>query len=182
MNQPSTPIKFSLLDAMFLVGVTAVGLAWNRFSMKDFNTYNYPWNRISLNIKYFNYAMWVLVPHLALWSLAILAIGLLRGRHRFSELVRRPGLAACGAAALAIAFDAAWYVPFKIAHPNGILPGIAILRYVDTVSFAIAGAWLVLTAGALWEAEAHWHDRVGRALGVAWLLVTVAFHARDLIL
>jgi hypothetical protein len=165
---------------MILVAVTAVGLGWNRLSMKDFDTYNSPWMRVSPLLKSFNVLMWVFVPHLTLWTLAILALGLRWPRHHLSEIVRRPGMAACLAAALAITFDAAWYIPFKIGHPRGILPGIMILRYVDTVTFAIGGTWVVLAAGSLWKAERHWIDRAGRALGVAWIIVTTVFHFRDL--
>jgi hypothetical protein len=182
MNQAATPRRFTLLDGMFLVAVTAIGLGWNRLSMKDFETYNFPWMRVSPLLRSFNLSMWVLVPHLSLWTLAILALGLRRPPNQLSEVVTRPGMAACVAAALAITFDLAWYIPFKMGHPGGILPGIMMIRCIDTVTFAIGGAWAVLAVGSLWKAERHWIDRAGRVLGVAWVIVTTSFHFRDLAL
>lgn len=39
----------------------------------------------------------------------------------------------------------------------------------DHVSLAILALWVVLALGRRWHAEPHWRDRLGRALGAAWI-------------
>jgi hypothetical protein len=39
----------------------------------------------------------------------------------------------------------------------------------EQVSVAILAMWIVLAIGRRWRAEPHWRDRLGRALGMAWI-------------
>jgi hypothetical protein len=174
--------RFTILDAMILVGVTSVGLAWNRWAFQHFSTFDGPFDRLPSIHKLFNLLMWNLVPHLALWSLAILVLGLRGPRAPFRAIVKRPGMSACSAASMAILFEAAWYIPFKIGHPGGVLSGILIIHECERVGFAVGGAWLVLMVGTLWKSEMNWIDRAGRVLGFSWIAVTIFFNFRNLFL
>ena len=182
MTFEPTPRRFALMDGMILVAATGVGLAWNRVSYPDFSTYNYPWLRKWPTLTPFNLAIWVLVPNFAVWTLTLVLLGLRRPRPSLSEVVRGPGMAGCLAASLAILYEAAWYIPFKWGHPNGVRPGILILHTVDKVGVAVGGIWLVLAISLLWSAERHWIDRTGRCLGICWIAITIALDFRNLIL
>ena len=48
---------------------------------------------------------------------------------------------------------------------SGIWPEIA-----SDVSVAMLAFWVVLALGQRWHAEPHWRDRLGRALGGAWIV------------
>ncbi len=167
---------------MIMIAVTSLGLAFNKWSERDFFIYNGPFNRFSPPFRWFNTVMWNILPHLTLWSLAISAIGLHGRRGSAREMVGRPGTAACWAASLSILFEMAWYLPFKIGHPDGVRSGIVIVNCCESVAPAVAGAWLVCLAGGLWKAERDWVDRVGRAVGVTWIANLVFFNFRNLFL
>jgi hypothetical protein len=38
----------------------------------------------------------------------------------------------------------------------------------------VAGAWLIMAVGRWWRPDRHWLDRLGRAVGFAWLLLMAA--------
>ena len=39
---------------------------------------------------------------------------------------------------------------------------------------AIAGAWLIMAIGGWWRPERGWIDRLGRAVGAAWIALMLA--------
>jgi hypothetical protein len=178
---PAPLRKFTILDGMILVAVTAFGLAWNVASEKNSFTYNYVFNQGFPILRALNSAMWIFQAHLILWSLAIGAIGLFGPRRLLRDKVKQPGLAACWAASLAILFKAAWYLPFRLQQDRGnVLTGGLMIQTFEEGMFAVVGAWMVLAVSGLWEPRRDWIDRVGRVLGVLWIVATSYYHFRDL--
>jgi hypothetical protein len=49
------------------------------------------------------------------------------------------------------------------------------------VAAAVAGAWLTLVLAGWWRPERSWIDRFGRALGFAWIGVSLIYHGAPLL-
>ena len=160
---------FSLSAAMALVAATAVGIAWAR-------AYASTERRLLVGYAQFPTpiatAAWLgkWPPFLlAPWTAAVLALGSGRNRPRASS----PGLAACGVATATLAAEglvilgvaAAARAPMWWAffHARPAWPGPA-----------VAGCWIALALGGRWRPEPAWDDRLGRALGAAWIAVALA--------
>jgi hypothetical protein len=140
------------------------------------------------------------------WTPAIAVPGLRRPRLPRRRLFRRPGMAACAAATpvlvgvivghvlmrawavwTAQAILAVWTMspvsPGSIAGPATPVQQFqfklgSIVTDAAYAEDAIAGAWLIMALGGWWRPERGWIDRLGRALGAAWLvLMAVGFVA-----
>ena len=63
---------------------------------------------------------------------------------------------------------------------NGIISMSALAAYTPAVvasfgtpaGYAVAATWVVLAASGRWRPEKSWVDRLGRALGLAWICIT----------
>ncbi len=135
------------------------------------------------------------------WTLAFLILRWRRPRPSWWILARQPGLMACGVATLvlivqfsAIAFR--WAVAWSwTAIGPSRSPGVSSFGatsltasalqhlwlsihsgFLDSASAAhgIAGAWLIMALGGWWRPERSGIDRLGIALGVAWMALVVA--------
>jgi hypothetical protein len=86
------------------------------------------------------------------YGFILLALRLLSPRPPAAELVRQPGLWACGSVVLGAA-------------------SMLTLRYFQPVIFpaSVALAWLGLALSGQWRAERSWIDRSGRIVGACWL-------------
>jgi hypothetical protein len=96
-------------------------------------------------------------PFLAAWSVALLALRLLRPRPAWGLLWRQPG----------------WWASFgattAILVASAVETFLEIPTYTVVVPIAVMLAWLVLGVVRRWEAESSWIDRAGRCLGIAWI-------------
>ena len=121
-----------------------------------------------------------LVPLLAGWTGAFLAIRLHGVRPRRRRLVAQPGLVAAVAVLVMLAIEApllagsAWYDGrFGWATRTRVAEfaanGVVLLAH--HAGWAVATSWLTLALTGRWRPEASWVDRLGRALGFAWLLL-----------
>jgi hypothetical protein len=109
--------------------------------------------------------------------LALIPIRLARPRPPWRRLARQPGFVACWAIAAVLAlglveglFRVAFQGGFK--QWGGVWPFHALweLGVVFRGPFAVAAAWLALALAGRWSPEASWIDRLGRALGLAWVI------------
>ena len=138
-------------------------------------------------------------PYLMAWTLAILILGLRRPRPSRCAEFRQPGMAACGVATLVLAVQLSaillrWAVEWSWAAADawrshrvwslGATPASALqdlwlsihAGFIESAGagHAIAGAWLIMVLGGWWRPEPSAIDRLGRALGVAWIAVMAA--------
>lgn len=51
--------------------------------------------------------------------------------------------------------------------------GIAVAGFATPCGYAVAAVWLVLAISGRWRPEESWIDRLGRALGVTWIAITI---------
>jgi hypothetical protein len=100
----------------------------------------------------------LVVPPLATLTVAVLVMRLRRPRPPLRKLVRLQGTAAC-----LMALSSAIFLPLVDASR-------------DRTPLIVAGAWawLGLKETGFWRPEPTWIDRLGRALGWAWIIVPLA--------
>jgi hypothetical protein len=132
------------------------------------------------------------------WTLAIAALGLRRPRPRRARLCRRPGMGACLVAApVLVGLILGYLRTFPLVAwnatatgwrtvPDPIIPASPVVVRTTpaqelqlTLGFivsdtayaedAIAGAWLIMALGGWWRPERSGLDRLGRAVGAAWI-------------
>src|SRR5205823_256298 len=108
-------------------------------------------------------------------SLGFPAIRLVRPRPRWARLMRQPGMAAACAAWVVIVTHLAGMAAVWLNDPQRpARPIAAPLRsfwyvYRLPVGPAVAAVWLALALGGRWRPERSWVDRLGRAIGWAWI-------------
>jgi hypothetical protein len=175
----TTPTRgFTIVDAMILAAATAGGCAWFRAVVINSWSHDFPesWHeRIAVKGILATSAL------LMAWSAAFLVIRLRQPRPRFRRLARQPGMVACSAATVAILYQLLWMLlvgmkwGLQTAYTKGYLPsGKGVLSTVGAeAELWVAGAWLALALGGRWRSERSWIDRLGRILGLTWIMVKV---------
>ncbi|MHC5539965.1 hypothetical protein ACYOEI_17230 [Singulisphaera rosea] len=167
---------FTLADGMIYIAATGVGLSitreWNNLPAQSLH-------QIALGL-----------PLLAAWSVATFLVCLRQPRPDFKRLGRQPGAVACG---IATAFLLVFGILVLIVGP---VPGSRMkfymgmasapwwvgLLYRDSVAIgaAVAGAWLSRAIAGIRRPDPSWIDRLGRLLGVVWILYFFAITWSDL--
>ena len=181
-NQGRPDRKFGLLDAMILVAATAAGATSIRpfllygLGMPDLFIEFFPALGSFVYTAYSDSVVKFLSPWLASWTLACLAIRLRAPRPRFRRLMRQPGTVACVAATFAMATAAALCA--AVLATVGVPPledfYHKILPYLcDSAAIAVVGAWSVANLAGRWKPEPGWIDRMGRVIGVLWILIFI---------
>lgn len=147
------------------------------------------------------YLVWsidISVPFLTAWTAALWIIRIRRPRPPWRRLIRQPGPAACSVRLLVLAVVFAanlirWAVfrDWTATGPASMAPGMvpspfwslrdgwftiraAIIEGSGAIPQAVAAPWLIMALGRWWRPEKSGIDRLGRALGAAWLLVAAA--------
>jgi hypothetical protein len=103
-----------------------------------------------------------LVICLVLATPTVLLLRMMRPRPPLPELMRQPGVHACGVATVAQFLFLFLKTFAGTTHPV-------------LVPFAVAVDWAWLASTRRWRSEASWVDRAGWAIGVGWLLLFVPF-------
>ena len=49
---------------------------------------------------------------------------------------------------------------------------VTVASFASPCGYAVAAVWLVLVVSGRWRPEKSWIDRLGRALGVIWVMIT----------
>jgi len=120
------------------------------------------------------------------WAWATVLMRLRSPRPVWWRVGRQPGFAACLAVALYSMIR--WIcslllrVGWSTGHPP-FWPWI-VHRFVGSAWFfsryiAVAVAWATLVLSGNWKPEASWIDRLGRALGVGWIVAAFALAIFD---
>jgi hypothetical protein len=188
------PRRFTLADAMILVAATALGIAISREGQRSVSSIILfldgigtpdPFARLKPVLSPPARGIVAWGPVLTCWALALLALRLRRPRPGRRRLFASPGVAACFFAVLLVAFrtaESAWtssltydvygadLVWSSLQTPN--LPhALQDGSTSATVGFGVAALWIWMAVSGRWRPEPHWIDRMGRILGVTWLVV-----------
>lgn len=130
---------------------------------------------------WFSFSTWALpcwtvghywIPRVLAWlTLAWLLIRLWPPRPPLRIVLRQPGWAACSSGGLLVALGllAGWLQSIQTRHLVVWRPGLWYDPLTLAVGAAVLGAWMHGCCAGRWRAEAHWIDRLGRAIGVAWI-------------
>jgi hypothetical protein len=166
---------FTLGDAMILLLALSLGLALARAGIV------FLWNYIrsvplvqfrtlvvalallrTLNTLLLNF-LFFLLP-------AFLILRLKRPRAPLRSLILQPGFAAC-AAVLAV-FIAS--LPFVLLAPAGLAGQVIEIGGQILLVVAVPLVWVTLIVTHRWNPEPSWIDRLGRILGVLWMVCVPA--------
>lgn len=162
-------VRFTLFDAMVLVAATALGLGLAKAIDPE-----------GLAPRSGFFLRWVFFgPSICLaasWALGLLL--LVRGRPRAlrRRLMRQPGLVVCFVSLLSMAIGLAGGSGFLCiqtgtprAWSSQPIGGYWYDAYARTSEFVI-GAWVCLWLTKRWAPGRNWIDRVGRFVGLLWIL------------
>jgi hypothetical protein len=201
LMQPRMTRPFRISDALVLVAATGIGLAgcglWLT-SSGDASGDLWPRGEKSVLA-----AVWIAgsraIPVLSIlllsWTTAVLLLRLRANRPRRRHLWCQPGFLACVAALLAFAWETIGIGLFLVAELLTVSPdpifkfnywdafGVLAFGYLASPASAAGGAvllvWLVTWASGRCRPEPSSIDRMGRALGAAWVCISLmAFFGR----
>jgi hypothetical protein len=179
--------RLRLVDAMMLIVVEALALVMTRSYLRCFSVLEYfistERNGRVMGVREWLYAC---VPHLVVLSAALWPLRFTRPVNRYRRTARLPGLTVSYAAWAALLFALVRSVIHrtdlrKTHFPRvGVLsPGdlfvLQVVAMKDYIGAAVAVTWLLLWLGGGWRGESAWIDRLGRLLGVFWIVLGVAF-------
>ena len=160
--------RFRLLDAMALVGATALGLAWARWAYAG-----------RLRPESGQVLWWLLrgppTCLVAAWAPALLLLRLRRPRPRRGRLVQQPGLIACAAAVASMLLGLGGAFAFLAVHtqPPRTATAYSVVaawpEMIERTPEFVLGAWVALGWAGRWSPERSWVDRAGRAAGLFWV-------------
>jgi hypothetical protein len=173
--------KIYVLDAMVLIAATAAGFlvdrliwfdvargawldlrGWKGNAPKDFQLI------IAVGIV-------LSMPLAASWTVASLALQLRRPRYRLRRLLCRTGMAACCAAVPAFAVGAGMVICTMRANlltrtsRSIVAFGMPVLAGSNVIA-----VWTVLMIIGGHRAASDWHDRLGRLIGLYWVMAILA--------
>lgn len=190
--------RFRMVDAMILVAATAAGCALTSW-LDRASDGEVSWQALGECIRELpavvsareTASAWQMVfeitftgaylvlPLVALWTLAILPLRLLGPRPRWRRLARQPGLmAACATAVVLVCYGLLIGTVSLIARREGAswpeaATELALVGFAPhaplAVGLAVLASWMTLIVGRRWRAEPSWVDRLGRILGVFWI-------------
>ena len=194
---PGTAIRrFTVLDGMILIGSLAVGLAAPRWFYPDDDWWelitsvvtDFAWS-VNLFDQVVSDLMVFAMPSALALTLGVLTLRLRKPRPRWRRLARQPGVVAslvlvlswvvAGAFSVANVF---WSGSISVVAATGapIQPGPS--KWLESFtffgstlgSFAVVIAWTTQLLVGRWRAEPTWPDRLGRLVGVGWILMGLA--------
>ena len=188
--RPTDARRFTTLDAMILVGSLAAGLGvlrwfrpsevWIRILAGGVLSLSWSWHWAN---NYLPHLFMLMMPFAFSMTLGFLALRLRRPRPRWRRLVRQPGLAAC--LALVLGCATAWPLTFlnqvvtwMRGYADRVDPLICFEAFCKISStlggFAVVIAWGTMLLVGRWRAEPSWIDRLGRIVGLGWIVMALA--------
>lgn len=121
------------------------------------------------------------MPLVALATLAVIPIRLLGSRSKWCRLTHQPGLLAACAVAVTMALAGLPVVVVEVAFGAGWMETLEWAFDEDNVTLvtkygglAVSASWMTLLVGRRWRAESSWVDRLGRGLGICWIVAALA--------
>jgi hypothetical protein len=189
----------TVLDAILLVAATAIGLALVRM------TYSHPILRwklepfetddLAARTLLERIGVWVIImsPLLVAWTVVLPILRWIPPRPAPRRLLRQPGMVACGGGVLIMVAGSVinilmfFYYGFAMFWDVGLfewqglderhVSSAQILTLTDLrhVGLFVAVAWSALALTGRWRPAPDWVDRLGRAIGFAWIVTFPAF-------
>jgi hypothetical protein len=179
--------KFGIIDGMILIAGSAAGFGLIRLTHPDltpgdvWGLMRIPEDGWSLESAFFLYCELAdfLVCLIAGWTLACLLTHLLDPRPAWRRLRQRPGFVACVVPMFVLVVDVgltATCVRLSIFKPTSTTFDAFFLHYLWGVFLAgwgVLWSWGTMAFCGVWLAEPAWIDRLGRLIGMAWIVLSV---------
>jgi hypothetical protein len=192
-----TPRRFTLLDAMTVVGAIAFAIAGTRWQYAGYawfwNLHREGWTP-GATLRRLVTAMGFALPALFAATAAVVLARIARPRPPLRYVALQPGSAACGVAILVVTAETVGYVArqayfwldkgYSWVSFQGWIGSVGVLGIFTTeilirstyaASYAILATWALLALSRRGRPERSWVDRTGRVLGVAWVLTAFLF-------
>jgi hypothetical protein len=174
--------RFTVGDAMILVAANAMALGLQRIPLDQtrpfeilpdyFETPEGGWEVRVVMLRIAEFTIWPVIPVLAAWTVALLALRLRGPRPSRRRLGRLPGAMAAILGTIAVGCATALGVVMALTFDPDLERGF--VRTVDLGSILagamILGGWIAIAVGGRWRPEPTWLDRTGRVLGVSWIV------------
>lgn len=169
--------RLYLSDTISLVIAAAIGFAWAQaqtpLSLELRLLFSRP-------IDYSHLIGTLLVifhPIFSMLTIILFMLWLRRPCPKLLHLARQPGFLACAVATLGVAIGLLLTCIIHIMTGLDIsdIEIIEIWRYITFgIGWAVLGAWVGLIVGSRWRPEPSWLDRLGRTLGIIWIVFPIA--------
>jgi hypothetical protein len=178
--------RFTLGDTMILVAATAAALALMELPLQPDDTafeilhrfFERPrggWSFGAVVALIIGFTFWAIIPFVATWTVAAFTFQLRRPRPPRGRVGRQPGAMAALLGTIAVSFSTAWGVVMELAFSSFIREFLFIAGFASILAAAmIAGGWIAMAVGGRWRPEPTWLDRLGRLLGVSWIVAGLA--------
>jgi hypothetical protein len=117
------------------------------------------------------------VPHATMWTLALIPIRFLGPRPPWLRLARQPGLIAAFASGVTMIWIGAQFMVIGLVVDLEYLSSAItsqVVLWPIFIGLAVAVSWMTLLIGGRWRAEPSWIDRLGRVMGVGWIVAGLA--------
>lgn len=177
--------RFTLLDGMIAVAALGAGLGLIRPLNLDFDWEIYgeiwlnphlfwdSWMADQAIVQAFNVATIITFAS----TLATLAFRLRSPKPSRRRLARQPGMAAILTAAAAWIACAPWIITWPSDPPEPTAYAVEsetnLSIVVALAGFGVATRWGLLLLSRRWRAEASWIDRLGRLVGITWVVLSI---------
>jgi hypothetical protein len=175
--EPGGCRRFAIADAVILAVATLIGLAAGREQwsfLAHFRARSWADGLFQGTLGFLS----AVLPLLATWTIALLAIWLRRPGRRLRRAIRAPGAAAIAASsfsiAVSLALHALWTAGGNSTWSVDKFFESMLLSWQRSACYVI-GAWAVLAFCGRWKPEPCWLDRLGRVLGVSWIGFAAAY-------
>jgi hypothetical protein len=195
MSRPIATRRFTLLDGMIAIGAIALGLAplqWmglGEESMESLGSMNSPFLSATYLDDLVMVSLTLVTPSAMAMTMSFLVLRLRQPRLRWCRLVRQPGTVASLALVLSWLFAGAFASIILVGDMTGkpimaSTGGPYVFGFRDWVQsftiyspplggFAVVVAWSTQRLLGRWRAEASWVDRLGRLVGVVWIVIGI---------
>ncbi len=122
------------------------------------------------------------VPALMAGAIGYAAVRLQRPRPRWRRLVHLPGTVGVGSVIVFLAWSFAWVIAHLLrGKAGGFISDPTTFQDAVCASWVVAGSWMTLLLTDRWHSDGSWIDRVGIALGFAWLALLPLWYALPLL-
>src|SRR5262245_5829492 len=188
MSEAPARRPFRIVDSMLLVAATAVAFTISRNGWPPglaFTTFGGSLERLLFVF------MRQCIPFPAMWTLTIVVLAWWDQRRRQRRAPRHAGIIACyaaGAAIVVTSFIGSSFYAVHVLEDNLMIPKIlshatqmhpfppfANAPLEEIVGASVLGAWTTLAGSRRWRTESSWIDRLGRVLGVFWILLFLCY-------